>query len=143
MNQNQIQPQPIRKSGSVSFTDDKIRVSYAGATGGQQSVLFEDVSSIEVKTQKIPNLLLICVIIGISFFIGTILMFNDSIELGGGLMVVGAIIAYIIGSQNTINWDDVIIETRGGKLIEYSVNEGEGGEQMQLIEDAKRERTGK
>lgn len=142
MNQNQVNPQPQREYGSVTFSDDKLRVGYQDV-GGQQSVLFEDISSIEVKSHSIVNTQssYLPMIIGIVLGVG--LMWNGSFGIGLVAVIGGWIIGQVMAKQNPIEWDNVVIETRGGKLISYSVDHGKGGEQMELIEDAKRQRAGK
>ena len=42
-----------------------------------------------------------------------------------------------------LKWDDVTVETRGGKLLSYSVDFGQGENQVEEIEKLKREITQK
>ena len=119
-----------KKFGSVSFIDNKVRINY---NDGTDSVLFEDISSISYKSIKQPNFLLIglpcwllCIILIITnpaFYFFTLF-----------IMVIGTILMFVF----PIKFDNVIVETRGGKLLVYSVESGTGGKQMEKIETEKR-----
>ena len=133
-------PQPIKRNpGKFSFEDNKLRISNLD---GISSVLFEDISSISYKSNSMNNLkwVLIGFVISILFMIlGST---NDSIPVILLGMVVG--IGFIIYSfMDKIKWDDVTVETRGGKLLSYSVNYGQGENQVEEIEKLKREITQK
>jgi hypothetical protein len=122
-----------KRFGTPTFIDNKVRVHYSD---GVESVLFEDISSISYKSINTPNPLmgLIGGLLGGLFLmlpIFTDMNFALSFLLG---------IATIIGSLFLlrIKFDNVIVETRGGKLLIYSVEFGRGKEQMENIESEKR-----
>jgi hypothetical protein len=45
-----------------------------------------------------------------------------------------------MGIVNKLVWEDVIIETRGGMLLSYSVDENKAQTEVNKIEDARRAR---
>ena len=128
----QVIQQNQKKFGTVSFIDNKVRINY---NDGTDSVLFEDISSISYKSINQPN-----VLISLAFtFLGIIIMFanidNLSIlYLSIFIILVGMILMFVF----RIKFDNVIVETRGGKLLVYSVESGMGREQMEKIETEKR-----
>ena len=67
---------------------------------------------------------------------------NDNIPviLLGMVVLIGFI---IYSFMDKIKWDDVTVETRGGKLLSYSVDLGKGENQVEKIEKLKREITQK
>ena len=128
----QVNQQNEKKFGTVSFIDKKVRINY---NDGTDSVLFEDISSISYKTINQPNFLiyLACT------FLGLILMITNITNLsmlcfGIFIVVVGMILMFVFQNK----FDNVIVETRGGKLLVYSVQYGMGKEQMEIIEAEKR-----
>jgi hypothetical protein len=68
--------------------------------------------------------------------------YNDSIPtiVFGMIVFIGFI---IYSFMDKIRWDDVTVETRGGKLLSYSVDFGHGENQVEEIEKLKREITKK
>ena len=66
-------------------------------------------------------------------------MFFDELFLGASIVLVSSILMFFIH----IKWDDIEIETKGGKLVTYAVDKGKGAGQMNLIEKKKREIVGK
>ena len=121
-----------RRYGKVSFTDNKVRVTYKT---GLESVLFEDISSISWNTRSLPNPYILL----IGSVIGVVVMFFDELFLGASIVLVSSILMFFIH----IKWDDIEIETKGGKLVTYAVDKGKGAGQMNLIEKKKREIVGK
>ena len=129
---NNIAQQNQKKLGSVSFDDNKVRINYSD---GIDSILFEDISSISYKSVNKPNVIvsLVCT------FLGLIIMFTNitnlnMLALSIGIILLGFVLMFLI----KIKFDNVIIESRGGKLLVYSVEFGEGRIQMDLIENEKR-----
>ena len=49
------------------------------------------------------------------------------------------VLGFVLPFKFPFKWDNIQIETRGGKILEYSVPEGKGKDQMELIESKKRE----
>lgn len=120
-----------KNPGSFSIDGNKLRVTNSS---GLSSVLFEDISSISFKSISIPNI--IFTIIGV--LLGLMMVMNQAFGLGMLIILVGGIIAFVYPNK----WEDVLIETRGGMLISYSVEVGEGIKQVNLIEDQKRKING-
>jgi hypothetical protein len=133
-------PQPIKRNpGKFSFEDNKLRISNLD---GISSVLFEDISSISFKSNSMNDLKWVLIGFVISILFTILGSSNDSIPLILFGMVVG--IGFMIYSFfNKIKWDDVTVETRGGKLLSYSVDFGQGENQVEEIEKLKREITHK
>ena len=139
MANNQFNNQPKRNSGSFSVSDNKLRIQNST---GQSSVLFEDISSITWKKISIPNL----IIITIGFIILFVGMMFVSINTEGNdgnsvllLFFVVGIGIIVYGCINKIIWEDVIVETRGGMLLSYSVDQHEGQIEVNRIENARRD----
>lgn len=135
---NKLNELPKRNPGSFSISDDKLRIQNKD---GQSSVLFEDISSITWEKKSIPNLMF--VIAGtIMFFLGPFFFISviegDSAYLVPVLLGIGIA---IYGYLNKIIWEDVIVETRGGKLLSYSVDQGMGQKDVDQIESNKRKLT--
>jgi hypothetical protein len=107
-----------KKFGTVSFIDNKVRINYSDGT---DSVLFEDISSISYKTINKPNVLisLACTFIGIIIMFFNITNINILI-LSIFIIVLGMILMFVFRTK----FDNVIVETRGGKLLIYSVEFG-------------------
>jgi len=133
-------PQPIKRNpGKFSFEDNKLRISNLD---GISSVLFEDISSISFKSNSIPNVkwVLIGFLIGIVLEILGFNINSNPTVFFGFIVIVGFI---IYSFMDRIKWDDVTVETRGGKLLSYSVDLGKGENQVEKIEKLKREITQK
>lgn len=136
---NQPNQFPKRNPGKFSFEDNKLRIS---SLDGISSVLFEDISSITYNRVSLPNMKwilygFVVVIIGvfISLVSGSGVLFGVSFLIGGGLMI------YTFFDK--IDFDNISVETRGGKLLSYSVDCGQGENQVEEIEKLKREITKK
>jgi len=132
----------VKKIGTYNLADGKIRINYSSGT---ESVLFEDVSSLSWKACKKGNplalLLLIPVVLG---FLSPDLIFGFIGVQSYLIVSIGSVVATIfVLLRYPIRWDNVIIETRGGKNIEFSVEEGEGMDVMTKIEEDKRNHVGK
>jgi hypothetical protein len=133
-------PQPIKRNpGKFSFEDNKLRISNLD---GISSVLFEDISSISYKSNSMNDLKMVLIGFVICIFFTIIGSMNNSVPiiLFGGVCMTGFV---IYSFMNKIKWDDVTVETRGGKLLSYSVDFGHGEKQVEEIEKLKREITQK
>lgn len=136
---NNLMLRRIQKFGSYSISDNKIRVKYSN---GLESVLFEDISSVSYLEIKIPDfkisllftfIAFIFIIIGASLSNVSILFFSVLIIITG----------FVLMFANKKKWDNVIIETRGGKEIIYSVEHGKGEREMERIEQDRRNQPNK
>ena len=132
----QEQSKTYKRIGTVSFNDNKVRISY---NNGSESVLFEDISSIgyrELKGGHVYVFLAGLVIATISFLI---LVFYQQYILSFFVFLILIVLSTILSYIFAFKWDNIQIETKGGKILEYSVPEGKGKDQMELIENKKRE----
>ena len=124
--------------GSFSINDNKLRIKNLT---GETSVLFEDISSISFTKNSVPDIKYIYYgIIGfiIGIFIGNLSKnFNN---FGTITCITGIILISLpfFSDNFRIKFEDVIVETRGGMLLTFSVQEGEGSNQVDLIEKQKR-----
>lgn len=129
----QINLQNQKRFGTPTFIDNKVRVNYGD---GVESVLFEDISSLSYKSINQPNPLiglLMGLIGGLFFFLP---MFTD---MNTGLCIIlGIGVIALSFFLFRIQFDNVIVETRGGKLLVFSVEFGKGQNQMEMIEEEKR-----
>ncbi len=124
----------IKRFGTYSIIDNKIRISY---NNGTDSVLFEDISSISFKSISYVNILLAfsCSVLGIIIsFSGSFSGKPDIGILGIIIFIIGIILAFIF----KIEYDNIIIETRGGKLIVFTVDHGSGKKYIDKIEEDRR-----
>jgi hypothetical protein len=138
MNNFGTQNQPQKNPGSFSISDNKLRIQNSS---GQSSVLFEDISSITWKRHSIPNTMFVFIGILIAIM-GPSFVATNSKNGDSGFMIfltllIGAGIA-IYGFYVKTIWEDVIVETRGGMLLSYSVEENEGAIEVNRIENARR-----
>lgn len=131
--------QKTKRFGKYSISDNKVRVNYQD---GSESVLFEDISSISYKTINTPNFLISlgCTFLGFIILIigcssGNPKTIITTAIISVVIIVIGIILMYVIRKK----FDNVIIETRGGKEIVFSVEYGTGSTQMEKIENTKRE----
>ncbi len=138
INQNNMyqNPKPQKRNpGKFSFEDNKLRISNLD---GVSSVLFEDISSISFKSNEMNNLKWVLIGFLISIIMSILGGYNDSMPTIYFGMII--FIGFVIYSfMDKIKWDDVTVETRGGKLLSYSVDHGEGEYQVEEIEKLKRE----
>lgn len=124
----------IKRFGTYSILDNKIRISY---NNGTDSVLFEDISSISFKTISLANFLvtITCSVLGgIISFSGSFSGKPDIGILGLLIIIVGIILAFVFKNE----YDNIIIETRGGKLIVFTVDHGSGKKYIDKIEEDRR-----
>ena len=136
---NQPPQPPKRNPGRFSFEDNKLRISNLN---GMSSVLFEDISSISYKSNSMNDLKWI----GIGFLFLLIFGIYGGSNKNSTLVILGYICFFggiIYSFMNKIKWDDVTVETRGGKLLSYSVDFGLGENQVEEIEKLKRDITKK
>lgn len=135
---NQLNNQPKRNPGAFSVIDNKLRIQNST---GQSSVLFEDISSITWKQISIPNLTFIMVGIFILFFGMMIVSINTKANEGDSILLLFMVVGVgviIYGYINKIIWEDVIVETRGGMLLSYSVDQHQGQHEVNRIENSRR-----
>ena len=136
----------FQRPGNLSFEDNKLRVS---TQNDITSVLFEDISSLSVRKGSGVNFKF--VVFGIiSLFIGYIIskVFYVEIEMSfdsfslwknlKSLFYLGGVVLFILSFINREYWDNVVVETRGGQLIIFSVLEGDGLKYLEDIELKKR-----
>ena len=136
----------FQRPGNLSFEDNKLRVS---TQNDITSVLFEDISSLSVRKGSGVNFKF--VVFGIiSLFIGYIIskVFYVEIEMSfdsfslwknlKSLFYLGGVVLIILSFINREYWDNVVVETRGGQLIIFSVLEGDGMKYLENIELKKR-----
>ena len=129
-----------RNDGSYALDMENKKMSVTTTTG-QHSILFEDIASTSyTKVTGEPEMKIknqTALIIGvIAFILGVVLSVQGEL---GGILIVGGIIALFFGyGQEKKIWDDVTVETRGGKTVTYSVDLGLGKVHMDAIEEARR-----
>lgn len=118
-----------RRPGKVSFDNDTVRISY---DSGQSSVLFEDISSISYEKidTNIPNWPI--TLLGIVGIIA-------GLSSGNAAVLVISLIIAVYGYFKFDHWDDIVIETRGGKQITFSVEKNAGQNTVNQIEKRKRD----
>jgi len=134
-NQPTIDASRIKRYGHWSVKDEKLRITYKDS---EESVLFEDTSSISYLKISNPNPLYMI----LGFILGCILGFGNidsgSVGLVMFLMFLPIILGVILAFTNKIKFDNIAVETRGGKIIRFSVDSGEGKSIMEQIEEEKR-----
>lgn len=124
----------IKRFGTYSIVDNKVRINY---NNGTDSILFEDISSISYKTISQPNLVnsFICTILGFIISLAGSGSGNFSISILGIIIIfLGFILAFVFKNE----YDNIIIETRGGKLIFFTVDHGSGKKYIDKIEEDRR-----
>ena len=122
-----------RQPGSYKVEDNKLRINNKD---GVSSVLFEDISSISYKTVSIPNMLFLFGGV-FTVFMSFAFISNNDKDIFYLLFAVG-LICVILSLIVQEKWDNVMIETRGGLLLFYSVDLGKGIQQVNSIEEEKR-----
>jgi len=123
-----------KRYGQWSVKDEKLRITFKDS---EESVLFEDTSSINYLKVENPNFLYMI----LGFVIGIILMVNSDTSdfaMMMGVFLIPFGISAFIAWVNKIKYDNVAIETRGGKIIRFTVEAGKGKSIMEQIEDEKR-----
>jgi hypothetical protein len=137
---NNVQPNVslLRYPGNFSIEGNKLRITNKM---GMSSVLFEDISSISFKSIQTLNWNFFLIGLLITFLMTIIggSTSNVSIILFGLIIFIGFTIYSVVNKKK---WDNVIIETRGGLLLFYSVDKNEGINQVNRIEEEKRRITG-
>jgi hypothetical protein len=133
---NNQNPPNQKNPGHFSIDGNKLRIEN---NQGLSSVLFEDISSISYKTISVPNFIFMV----IGFVLYGIILFMDWSDFQTRFSVsVIVLIGFIVYSlMNKKKWDNVMIETRGGMLLSYSVEFGDGIKQVDKIEEEKRKIT--
>ena len=133
----------IKHFGNYSLSDGKIRITLEETRakhGSVESVLFEDVSSLSWSSCSSPNYKGFLLMLFPIFGAPVIEELGASIFLGLGCAAIAGGLWYAYG--NPIKWDNVILETRGGKIITWSVAEGDGMNVMEKIEEDRRNHVG-
>jgi hypothetical protein len=136
----------IKKTpGNFSIEGNKLRIK---SSAGISSVLFEDISSISFRTIEVPDWSNSFIIISISVLLFVFGLQSNplpnapsnggTIQLATLLFIIALILPFFIRKR----WENVIIETRGGMLLSFSVQIGEGINQVNRIEEEKRKITG-
>ena len=123
-----------KRYGQFSVKDEKLRITFKDS---EESVLFEDTSSINYLKVENPNFLYMF----LGFVIGIILMVNSGTSdfaMMMGVFLIPFGISILIALGNKIKYDNVAIETRGGKIIRFTVEAGKGKTIMEQIEEEKR-----
>ena len=123
-----------KRYGQFSVKDEKLRITFKDS---EESVLFEDTSSINYLKVENPNFLYMI----LGFVIGIILMVNSDTSdfaMMMGVFLIPFGLSIIIAFGNKIKYDNVAIETRGGKIIRFTVEAGKGKTIMEQIEEEKR-----
>jgi hypothetical protein len=131
---------PTFKLGRYEDLNDRIRIEYEN---GFDSVLFEDISSIScvhLSKRQYPYILWIMVL---SAIISELIQPYFIIRVLTGIILV---YCFICNRFFPLKWNNIIIETRGGKELFFSQkseSESSGLIIVNKIEELKRLRTGK
>lgn len=131
----------IKKNpGHVSFNDNKLRIEFKDST---ESILFEDISSMSNSKVEIANgkYILLGLLL---FFVFAIVAVSIESDAGAYILLIGIlgmIALIVLAYRKKIGWDDVVVETRGGKEVKFSVERGKGIETVDSIENEKRKHT--
>ncbi len=109
---------------------------------GQESVLFEDISSLGYKRVAIEenssNYLIGGFLLGIGiggFIFGWIVI---SWKISFVLSLIVIVVGKILMKKTLFYFDSISVETRGGKIINYAVEDTLGQKEIDRIEEAKR-----
>ena len=138
-----------RNDGSYALDIESKKISVT-LSNGQHSILFEDIASTSFqtfsyeRTRKAEQSFKTSFIMGFSFMLGIFLMIEKIVFdfpwwVGLLVIIVGMIFSGAKpDTQETVAWDNVTIETQGGKQITYSVKKGQGKTDIDAIEEARR-----
>ena len=132
----------IKKNpGHVSFNDNKLRIEFKDST---ESILFEDISS--MSNSKVEGANGRYILLGLLFFIfmaivSGIVQNSDVSPVFAIIGLAGVIAGVVLAFIKKIRWDNVVVETRGGKEVKFSVPSGKGIETVDSIENEKRKHT--
>ena len=129
-----------KNPGKVGFLDNKLRIEFK-LTNSTESILYEDISS--MSSSKVWGANMLYILLGFIFFIITfIIAFNVGDSEAAPVILVIGVAGFVAGFILSIIfkkiWDDVVVETRGGKQVRFSVPEGKGIETVDSIENEKR-----
>ena len=125
-----------KRYGQWSVKEEKLRIIYDDS---EESVLFEDTSSISYLKVENPSLLYMFGGILLGFILGMgLISSGGDFGLTMTLLIGPMILGFILAFTNKIKYDNVAIETRGGKIIRFSVEAGKGKNIMDQIEEEKR-----
>ena len=127
----------IKRYGQWSVKDEKLRITY---NDSEESVLFEDTSSISYLMISNPNPLYfsLSLLIGFGLSFGGILYGGIDVSFLVFFFLCTTSIGLILTYKNKIKFDNIAVETRGGKIIRFSVDYGKGKSIMEQIEEEKR-----
>jgi hypothetical protein len=118
---------------------NKLRIK---TVSGQESVLFEDIASLgykRVAIEEYPSTYLLgilCLILGMAGMMFGWIFISGIVSLILGLAFV--ILSVYLMKKTLFYFDQISVETRGGKIIHYGVNDTHGQSEIDRIEDAKR-----
>ena len=129
-----------KNPGKVGFLDNKLRIEFK-LTNSTESILYEDISS--MSSSKVWGANMLYILLGFIFFIITnIIAFSvgdsEAAPVIAVIGVAGTVAGFILSIIFKKIWDDVVVETRGGKQVRFSVPEGKGIETVDSIENEKR-----
>jgi len=130
-----------RNDGSYALDSQNKKMSVTTQTG-EHSVLFEDIAStsynvvkgeaeLKLKNKTVLYIGLVAIFLGIVFA-------EEMGSLAGFLLIGGGIAIFMAYKKEEKEWEDVTVETRGGKRVKYSVDLGQGKVDMDAIEEARR-----
>ncbi len=124
--------------GQWSVKDEKLRITYKNS---EESVLFEDTASISYLKVNKPRWIFSVIGAFVGFGLMLVGLFgSQDVDLSTNMMAL--FIPYIIGTVFSLvmknKYDNVAVETRGGKIIRFSVKENTGKSIMEQIEEEKR-----
>lgn len=132
-------PQNV-KEGTWSVAGDKLRITYSD---GVESVLFEDTASISFQSIVPPDNSLqtkgfLVFAILMSALSLKVLVVNQDFLNGILIGIIAGAMYYFSTAKPLPPWDEVSIETVGGKVVKFRCAYGFGAATMERIEAAKR-----
>ncbi len=127
--------------GNISYENNKITVE---TDVNSTSVLFEDISSLSYRKNSQflgdRNLQQIGVVLFFIGFISCIVTLGSTTSKLGLFLNLGSMVLILIGIfSNKVEFENVFIETRGGRIVYFSVDEYSGEEVISSIEEKRRE----
>jgi len=136
-----VEEKLTRNDGSYALDMANKKMSVTTQTG-QHSVLFEDIASTSYNMivgspeYKVTNRALLFIGLAVAFL--GIVFIGDMGSMSWFLIIGGIIAIAMAGKNEDKTWENVTVETRGGKTVTYSVDSGQGKVDMDAIEEARR-----
>tara|TARA_B110000503_G_scaffold2337_1_gene3093 strand:- start:248 stop:661 length:414 start_codon:yes stop_codon:yes gene_type:complete len=136
----------MENKGNYSFEDNNTKIKVS-TSGGQQSLLFEDIASIGYQRMSFttnPHSNKGCFIWVAGFVVGmiAIVAFNSFVGMFLVYIIAGIVgVVFRLKSEN-VYFDRISIETKGGKIIPFDVPDGTAQKEVEIIENKKRDLTG-